>query len=92
MTPKNVADAFYTGELEAELRRIGKETVVFKADKDRETHMEMVENCRRETLYPHPESACSPACRERDVLHKICDVLSIVLAMFICRLWPSMGD
>ena len=50
MTSKNAADAFYTGELESELRRIGKEDVVFKTDKDREAHMEMVESYRRENI------------------------------------------
>lgn len=33
MTCKHAADAFYTGELESELRQIGKEDVVFKIDK-----------------------------------------------------------
>ena len=42
MTHKNVADAFYNGELEAEVRRIGKEDVVtFKADHDWEKYMYM---------------------------------------------------
>ena len=69
MTPKNTADAFYNGELEAELRRIGKGDVTFKADQDREKHMELVESLRREALYPHP--ACSHGCQARGT-YKLC--------------------
>ena len=60
MSPKNAADAFYNGELEAEVKRIGKEDVVmFKTDNDREKFMELVECHRREQLYPHPMNECS---------------------------------
>ena len=47
------------------MRRIGKEDVVFKADSDREKHMETIEEYRRETIYPHPPEVCSAACKER---------------------------
>ena len=92
LTARNVADAFYTGEQESELRRIGKEDVVFKVDRDRKIHTEMVEACRREVIYSHPESACSAGCKERGKMH-VCLVNSIILpniifATFICRLWP----
>ena len=69
MTCKHAADAFYTGELESELQRIGKEDVVFKTDKDREAHMEMVESYRRENIYPHPPEACSAECKERGIIN-----------------------
>ena len=46
MTAKNAAEAFYNGELEAELRRLGKENTPFFSDRDRENHMELVESLR----------------------------------------------
>ena len=65
MTSKFAADAFYNGELEAELRRIGKHDLPFLKDSDRENHMEVVESIRRESLYLHPPSECSSACKDR---------------------------
>ena len=38
-----MADAFYTGELEAELRLVGHTDYLFKKDSDRELCMEMIE-------------------------------------------------
>ena len=65
MTPKNTADALYNGELEAELRRFGKDNATFRADQDQEKHMELVGSLRREALYPHPASECSLGCQAR---------------------------
>ena len=65
MTAKNAAEAFYNGELEAELRRLGKENTPFFSDRDRENHMELVESLRKETIYPHPPSECSSDCKAR---------------------------
>ena len=53
LTPRTVGEAFYNGELEDELRTIGKADHRFKYDSDREICMEMVEENRRETPYPH---------------------------------------
>ena len=69
MSAKNAADAFYTGELESELRQIGMADVCFKADSDREKYMELVGECRRDTIYPHLPTECSPSCIERGRLH-----------------------
>ena len=43
LTPRTVGEAFYNGELEDELRTIGKVDYRFKCDQDREVCMEMVE-------------------------------------------------
>lgn len=66
ISPEVSADAFYNGELEAELRRIEKE-YRFKKDSDREKCMEMIEEHRRQNLYPHNEIECSPECKARGI-------------------------
>ena len=58
-------EAFYNGELEDELRTIGKVDYRFKYDSDRDVCMEMVEEHRRETPYPHPDSQCTEDCKSR---------------------------
>ena len=60
-----MAKAFYVGELESELRRIGKIDYRFHLDGDLEKCMEMVESVRRESLYPHPTSTCTEECKKR---------------------------
>ena len=65
MTPETCANAFYNGELESELRRIGKADYRFKVDSDREECMKMVEIHRRESIYSHTGSECSNGCKER---------------------------
>ena len=53
LTPHIVGEAFYNGEMESELRRIGRiEYRMFK-DSDRESCMEMIEEVRRQSIYPH---------------------------------------
>ncbi len=60
-----VAEAFYNGELENELRRIGKIDYCFKLDSDRDRCMEMVEEVRKEQVYPHSVSSCTEVCKRR---------------------------
>ena len=63
LTPHIVGEAFYNGEMESELRRIGRiEYRMFK-DSDRESCMEMIEEVRRQSIYPH--EACSPECKQK---------------------------
>lgn len=69
-----MADAFYTGELEAELRLVGHVDYLFKKDSDRELCMEMIEGIRRTSTYPHPTVECTPDCKERGTI-----ILDIVL-------------
>ena len=69
MTPQLVADAFYNGELEAELRRVGMIDYRFKVDADREKCMDVLEEIRSQTLYPH--SVCSDDCKKRGILNNI---------------------
>ena len=69
LTPRTVGEAFYNGELEDELCTIGKVDYRFKYDSDREVCMEMVEEHRRETPYPHPDSQCTEDCKSRGILH-----------------------
>ena len=65
LTPRTVGEAFYNGELEDELHTIGKIDYRFKMDSDREVCMQMIEEDRRETTYPHPESQCTADCKSR---------------------------
>ena len=58
-----MGEAFYNGEMENELRRIGKiEYRMFK-DSDRESCMEMIEEVRHRSIYPH--NACTPECKQK---------------------------
>ena len=66
LTPEQVAATFYKGELENEIKRIGKETFLFTKDSDMEKCMEMVEEIRCSSIYEH--EICTPDCRKRGQL------------------------
>ena len=78
LTPKIVAEAFYNGEVESELRRIKRIEYVFRNDSDREVCMEMIEEARRQNIYPHPPSECTEECKLRGkslvtiIYHVVC--------------------
>ena len=61
-----VGEAFYNGELENELRRIGKIDYLFKRDSDREKCMEVVKEVSRASLYSHLDMDCTDDCKKRD--------------------------
>ena len=66
--PHIVADAFYNGEIENEIRQLVREgwkftNFSFKNDSDRERLMEVIESIRCERIYPHYE--CTAECKER---------------------------
>ena len=63
LSGQTVAEAFYNGELEAELRRIGQVEYRFRMDSDREECMTMVEKERRMNIYKH--RFCSDDCKKR---------------------------
>ena len=63
LNPKTVAKAFWVGEVEHELRRLGKEDFRFHGDEDLDKCMEMIEDIRRQSIYPHPAAECSTECR-----------------------------
>lgn len=65
LSPKIVAEAFYNGEVENELRRISCTEFVFRNDSDRELCMEMIEKLRRQNIYPHLPSDCTQECKLR---------------------------
>ena len=67
LSQRLVGEAFYNGELESELRRIGKVDFRFKKDSDRDKCMEMIEIERRCNMYPHPSSECVDECGKREV-------------------------
>ena len=65
LTPKDTANSFYNGELEADIRAHGLlDSTVFMRDSDREKHMERLADIRKHCLYPH--ETCSETCRKRD--------------------------
>ena len=63
LKPKTVAKAFWVGEVEHELSRLGRQDFRFHADEDLEKCMEMIEDIHRQSIYPHPESVCSTECQ-----------------------------
>lgn len=65
LSPRIVGEAFYNGEMESELRRIDKIEYKFHKDSDREKCMDMIENARRQSIYPHNEDACTDECKKR---------------------------
>lgn len=67
LSPYMVSEAFYNGELENELRRIERVEYTFKRDSDRETCMQMVEEVRRKTVYPHNVDDCTEECKKRGI-------------------------
>ena len=70
MSSKVAAKAFWAGEVEMELRRLTKEDYRFHTDKDLEICMNMIEDIRRKSIYPHPESDCGQACKLRGIFWK----------------------
>ncbi len=91
MTAENAAQAFYIGELEQELRRLNRTDYVFKSDGDREKCFEMIESVRRENVYPHPESECSPGCKARGMRY-VCDELDKLLAAVFMQAVETSGS
>ena len=67
LSPRTVAEAFYNGETENELRRMGKVDYRFKKDSDREECMTMIETFRRERIYPHNAQTCTKDCKQRGI-------------------------
>ena len=65
LSPKVVATAFWKGEVENELRRIGMVDFKFKMDDEYEKCMEIIDKLRRDTIYFHPPSDCHEDCKMR---------------------------
>ena len=63
LSSKIVAKAFWNGEVEHELRRLGREDFRFKYDSDLERCMVMIEDIRRQGVYEHPQ--CFQECKRR---------------------------
>ena len=71
-----MADAFYNGELESEIRLLvatsGTVTLsdfTFRKDSDREAMMENIESIRSQTIYHHHD--CTPDCKQRGKLNNL---------------------
>ena len=61
LTPRIVGEAFYNGEFENELKRIG------RIDwRDRESYMAMIEEMRRQSIYPH--QMCTQECKQKGII------------------------
>ena len=66
LTPRIVGEAFYNGEFESELRRIGRiDWRIFK-DSDRESYKAMIEEMRRQSIYPH--QMCTQECKQKGII------------------------
>ena len=63
MSPEFAAEAFYNGEIEQELQRIGLDGYRFKKNSDREACFEKIKEVRRTSVYMHTH--CSKDCQER---------------------------
>ena len=82
---KVVADSFWWGELEAELRDHGWEDYRFQTDSDREECMRKIEEERCKTTYPHNKEDCSDLCRARGIPFSICILENYEsLIFFVC--------
>ncbi|MCG8620407.1 MAG: hypothetical protein MJE68_00195 [Proteobacteria bacterium] len=67
MSPRIVGEAFYNGEVENELRRIGRIDYKFKKDSSREECMTVIEELRRQKIYAHDADMCTSECKKRGV-------------------------
>jgi len=63
LTPKIVAEAFYNGEMENELRQTNCVDYVFCRDGD--IGMEVIERIHHQNIYPHLPSECTEDCKSR---------------------------
>ena len=64
---KKVAAAFFNGEMENELRDLGRLDMfgLMKEDNDREKVTSEMDKIRAKSVYDHPSADCSDACKER---------------------------
>jgi hypothetical protein len=62
---KTVASAFWTHQLEAELRECGTEGYLFENGGSREECMDEIDAGRAKTAYSHTSEDCSDECRRR---------------------------
>ena len=60
-----VAHIFWWGQVEEELRDLGLVDYRFKKDGDRERCMLMIDEKRRDGLYPHLSEDCTEDCKAR---------------------------
>lgn len=65
LTPRIIGEMFYNGELENELRRLGRLDYRFKLDSDREVCMHMIDELRRVNNYGHSTIECVDDCKKR---------------------------
>ena len=84
LNPHTVADAFYNGELENEIRLLAttSDTVnlsdfTFRKDSDREAIMEKIESIRSQTMYHHHD--CTPDCKQRGKLNNFLSIKEAAL-------------
>ena len=66
MSRKNATEAYFTGELEQEVRHRGMvDQALFLLDESREVIMKDIDKMRRLEVYPHPPEDCTPKCKEK---------------------------
>ena len=63
---KKVAAAFFNGEMENELRDLGRLDMfgLMKEDSNREKVMSEIDKIRAKSVYDHPSADCSDACKD----------------------------
>ena len=64
LSPKTVAQAFYQGELEKELRDLQMENYQFFSDSDANTCMDTIEEIRADSVYLRPSGDCTDDCKK----------------------------
>ena len=62
----------------------------FKKDSDREECMNMIEQCRRENLYPHSAEMCTDDCRERGTYMYMNTLVNEPCLVDTPQLWTPM--
>lgn len=83
---KTVASAFWSHQVEVELRERGWEEYLFVSSSSREDCIKKIDEKRARSVYPHHESDCSEECKQRGKLY----ILTLGLVYICCahyRMW-----
>ena len=91
---KQVASAFWNGEMESKLREIG--VLEFfgklKTDNDREDVMNEIDKIRAKSVYEHPPEDCSDVCKQRGKMYNISRPFDSLCELLTKKLSVSAKD
>ncbi len=70
-------EGFWWGQIEAQLRETDDIQFRFKRDIDRRRCMDLINELQARTLYPHPASDCTSACKARGTYVRSIDASTV---------------